>query len=206
VGTSAQDAAVPLACARHIASVAAAAGAEHWPQLRPAWEALLRAPQAVVLQAAVEAAPALAAAVGPAAAAADVLPGVAAAVGARLGELKRQVAGALGGLVAAAPPELHDALLVAAARLAAPEAPHACGDWRMRKALAEQLGQLAAAVTPQRLAERVEPVWAALAQDPAAAVRSAAAGQRAALDAAAAHGSAPEESPGGDGGNGGENE
>lgn len=57
-----------------------------------------------------------------------------------------------------------------------------CGDWRLRRTLAEQLGAMAAAVSPQHVLDYLQPCAAALARDPVASVRSAAARHASALE------------------------
>lgn len=167
-----QDSSVALSFASSLPLVAAVASREQWQaQLKPAFDQLRRFASPAVLQQLVSCAPALAEAVGEELAAADVLPAVVGIVSERAELVKAQLAASLCRLIAAAPADHHAELMSAALQVAGSGAGRHCGDWRVRKMLAAQLGPVAACVSMPLLLDYVEPCCYALTKDSVAAVR-----------------------------------
>ncbi|KXZ51251.1 hypothetical protein GPECTOR_13g738 [Gonium pectorale] len=169
---------VKRAAAESFADVAVKAGAQHWPQLQPAFARLLASSDGPTLCSLLAAASEAAAEAAVAVVSGPLLE----VLRSRLHLVAPAASGALAGLLEVCPAELQREMLQVLPTLSAPPAAGTgrCGDWRPRLSLAASLHAVVRAVAPAAgpdAAAEVARCALALCADPVWAVRRAAAEQ-----------------------------
>ncbi|GBF89506.1 hypothetical protein Rsub_02078 [Raphidocelis subcapitata] len=168
-----------LACAQSLGAVASRLGARHWPDVRGAFVHLQGSRDPAVLQELVAGLPFMARHLGTPILQTELLPALLTLAHDHLPWIDAALVAAAPPLLEALPRGSHDALLRVLSKLAhgAGGDGERCRSWRLRRDIAAQLGRLARAAGRPAVVDLLWPALIALAADPVAAVRDAAAAQ-----------------------------
>ncbi|KAL4859913.1 Serine/threonine-protein phosphatase 4 regulatory subunit 1 [Chlorella vulgaris] len=177
VSAASGAATLPEACAHFLPAVLHNLGMQRWPQLREAVASLAASDSAATRVMLAGSMHQLAAMVGPSLVVTDLLPVIEVLSSDEHQAVSDALAVNICPLLAALPPSARLPQLAFLARIHPSGGGGACGPWRMRLVIAQQLSAIAALLGKQGLAEALLPATLRLCEDPVAAVREAAAAQ-----------------------------